>query len=440
MSARTARLVSISLTLSLAAILGLLIYFQFRRLRAVVPPPEAGVGKADTEGTLRPRPATARGVVDVKAVETRVPDLDGQREPTREEVIRHALLKLLNELRGATPGNMDKILSFHENKAALEALLRSLPPEAVPIVADLLREESDFVCRRILIYGLAGMGTNEAAAVLKDHFMDHIEDVARGSEMRHVVWALGRSEAPAAFDVLLEFLDGETDAMRKLRSHYVESLGKHQRGVEAVPLFIDLLGNDGNDLVRNKAAQAVKNVGKRDPAQARAAVPALIDRYRAESARQAVRAEEGLPSNPYVKQTTLGAIGQSGDPAAVPFLLEVGTTDGLDERLSAAAALSRIGGPEAMAALREVYANIANQAKLVDAIGQLEEINTLPFLQDVATTAGSEALRLNALRGISRVGGPEAENALRAILDVELPPAVERDAQQRLDRLTGSGE
>jgi hypothetical protein len=378
---------------------------------------------------------------DVNPAATAVPDLEGQREPTEEEVIRHAIMRYLDELRGATPGNPDKLLTYPQTKAEFQEFLRNLPPGAVPIIAELLRKETDFVNRRLLIYGLADIGTDEAAWVLRDFFMERIGDVARGSEMRHVIWALGRSESAAAYDVLVEFLGNrENTAVEKLRTHYVESLGNHRLGYQAVPIFFDLLDVDLHDGVRNKAAQAIKNVGKRDPGAASAALPGLLESYKTEATRQSQRAVEGVPTHPYVKQTLLGAIGGTGDERAVPWLLKVGTTEGLPERLSAAAALSRIGGEAAMEALNEILINMGDKQTLVNAIGQLEEPRALPFLQEVVSTTESEALRQSALTGIDRVGGTEASEALRALLGIDLPDAVRRDVQRRLDRLTGGGQ
>jgi len=417
-----------------------LIVHQFRRLGREPGPAQVRREKRKPISVNRPRGAHLKSV-DVKPAAPLLPDLEGEREPTEAELIRYSILRYLAEIRAAAPGNLEKIKAFPRNKAELEELLRNLPPEAVPIVAELLRNESDFVCRRILIYGLADIGTDEAAAVLRDYFMEHIEDESMGSEMRHVVWALERCPAETAFEALRGFLEVEdSDAVRRLRPHYVEALGKHRLGYEAVPLFFDLLENDGSDLVRNKAAQAVKNVGKRDIEAVRDTLPVLQESYAVEGARQAVRLASGGDSIPYVQQTILGAIGRLGDPGAVPFLLEVGTTDSFPERLSAAAALARIGGPEAMDALKEVYANIDRKKKLVEAIGELSEPNAIPFLTEVVLSAESEAVKKTALIGIWRAGGEEAREAFRRIAEAEDQPEVVRKyAQERLKNLTGGG-
>jgi len=418
----------------LAALLGGLILYQFQRLGNL-----QSSGPESTARRIKPNvPPRGPRVKDVAAKEASpdVPDLQGEREPTEEELIRYSILRYLAEIRAASGNNIDKVLAYPRNKAELEELLRSLPPEAVPIIADLLRREKDFLCRRLLIYGLADIGTNEAAAVLRQYFLEHISDPSYGSEMRHLIRALGRCRAEYAFQSLKDFLfDQENPAVRELRPHYVEAMGKHRLGYQAVPLFMDLVKTDYNDLVRNKAAQAVKNVAKREAIPARSTLAQLKESFALEKARQSER-EKPVP---YVEQTILGAAGQLGDPAAVPWLLEVGTTEPLPVRLSAAAALARIGGPEAVAALKEVYASCDQKEKLVKAISLLREPQAAPFLADVVVSAEKETVRKAALQGLSRLGGTAALEAFQQILNTEgLPESVRNEVQNRMARLVGS--
>jgi HEAT repeat protein len=433
---RPRRYLPAAITAGLVAVAILVLIYCFNALRhGGIPAGGARTGTPELKANVSKGPS-AKSVAGVKSVEVSIPDLDGQREPTEEELIRAAIERYLAELRGATAANPDKALMYLQNKAALEELLRNLPASAIPLIEQLLREESDDLCRRVLIYGLADIGTDEAARVLRDHFLNHIHDEARGVEMRHLIRALGMCDTAKAYDVLVDLLGAGDEAVRALRPNYVEALGKHRRGSEALPIFFDLLANDGHDMVRNKAAQAVKNVAKRDPQAAAPTLATLIESYQSEKTRQLDRRASGIEPVPYIKQTTLGAIGQLGDPAAVPFLLEVGTTESLDERLSAAAALSRIGGSEAMAALKEILANTDAKRALVDAIGLLREPRAIPFFLDVATTADSVDVRRSALSAITLVGGEEAVDALHQVLSVNQSEAVRKEATACLERLT----
>lgn len=428
---------AVALTVAIVGIIG----YQFHRLQAAGPLPAA-----DRKDASRPGQAagTAPRMANIMA---RVPedvalDLDGQVEPTEEQLLRESIADYLSRMRHISgPGDVDRILQFPRMKAELEDLLRSMPPHAVPIIADLLNAEPDFVLRRILLYGLAAIGTDDAARVLSDFLLARIHDESLGSEHKHVVRALGMTAAGAAYDALFDLLAGSRageEAIARYRTDYVEALGAHVMAPSAVPLFVELLDSDPHFNVRNKAAQAVKNVAREDLGAAR---PALAGLMRVFERELHVPAEQRMGGEvKYVKQTSLGAIGQIGDPASIPFLLGVGTSDG-DQgvRLSACAAISRVGGHEALPAMQEIFRNEQADGRRVflQAMAQVPTDASVAFLRDVALESGSTAERREAVRGIRAVGGPTAEQALRDVLVVEKDAAVTQEAQQGLKVLAG---
>ncbi len=401
----------------IACLVGILVLYQVRALK------EAGPTASP------PAPSSARGSANEPKITYADPnavspapyalDLDGQREPTEEEMLRQAIEDYLARMRNLSgPGDHARVLAFARNKAELEALLRSLPPWAVPIIAELLGKETDFMLRRILCEGLAALGTEEAAAVIRDYFLAHASEEAMGSELRHVILALGASDTGIAYDTLIELLGKDEPFLREYRPQYVEALGKHGRGSAALPLFLDLLAGDGRFEVRNKSAQAVKNVAKRDAGVCRAALPQLVQSFESETL---------LP----VRQTTLGAIGQIGDPESIPYLAGVGTrSQELGIRLSAAAAASRIGGEEALRALNEIYANESQKSVLLDAMAQVPTPASVEFLRGVAVNAQSAAERLMAVKALARTDAPEARDALQAVFAVEQDAAVRAEVER----------
>lgn len=399
-----------------------LILYQLGALRSAAPaaaPLASGANKPANEARI------VYGDPNAVNPAPRVLDLEGQREPTEEELVRQAIEDYLARMRNISGSkDQERALAFAANKAELQALLRELPPWAVPIIAELLEKESDFVLRRILYDGLAAIGTEEAGAVIRDYFLARASQEALGSELRHVIAALGASDTSVAYDTLVELLGKDEAYLKEYRPQYVEALGKHSRGSQALPLMLDLLAGDARFEVRNKSAQAVKNVAKRDVGSCRPVLPELVRSFENEKA---------VP----VRQTTLGAIGQIGDPASIPYLEGVGTrSQELGIRLSSAAAASRIGGEEAVRALNAIYANESQKSVFLDAMGQVPTPAGVEFLRGVALNAPGAGERLMAVRALAQSQASEAPDALRAVLAAEPDSAVRTEVERyvRADR------
>lgn len=369
-------------------------------------------------------------------------DLSGEREPTEEELIQEAIERYLRMLRPSELHD-DNIREYARLRQEFEDMLKQLPDSAIPAIKKLLENEPDFVNRRLLLYGLAGMGTEAAAEALRDFFLDHVADQSRQSELNHVIKALGLSDNVTSFNALMDFARNDANNFKLYRAHCVEAMGTQQLGYQALPLFQDYLVQDMNVSVRNKSAQAIKNVAKVDPEAARVALPTLMDKVRGGDATGLdPRTSRVVNDSKYVKQTSLGAIGQIGETSSIPFLKEIGTMDASFEvRLSAAAALSRMGGEEALTALDSVLIQQTadNQATLVSKLTQLKEPRLIPFFQDVAMSDLADPIRIHALNGLGGIGGADAEIALREILDGESNDAIRATITRKIELLAKKG-
>ncbi len=399
---------------------------EYRREKAEIP--ENGVAKI-----------TPTGKNTVMAERDEI-DLEGEREPTEAELVREAISRYLWKMRGMNMLDPEKFKDYPRLRRELEELLRTIPPSiGVPVIRDLLQNEPDFVNRRILLYGLADIGTEEAAGVLKDFFLQHIHDEERGGELRHVIKALGISDNTASFNALYDFARNSDDADIMLyRPFYVEALGKQEQGYKALPLFEDYLLNDQGHTVRNKSAQAIKNVARIDPDAAKKSLPALLEKVKV---REDDSQAEGafMNDSKYVKQTSLGAIGQIGDETTIQSLVDVGTMDELiDVRMSAAAAVSRIGGEEADQALHQILAAQNEQGKttILHGLMHVGLPRLIPFFHDVAATDASASVRNKAVEAMARIGGDDAEKALRSLLGSETDAGVKETISSKLQLLT----
>ncbi len=419
------RLSALGVAAAATAVIALLLWYAVYALQSTAP-------QDDTRATVEKRrtPTESKPLVSnagAKVPETVVLDLEGQREPTEEETIRQAIEDLLARMRTIAPNETERLLAFKKNEEDLAALLRSLPPSAAPIIKELLWKESDFVLRRRLYDSLAAMGTEDAAAVIRDYFLAHAQEQGLGSELRHVISALGASDTQTGYDALVDFLGSQEPNMRALRPAYVEALGKHRQGIQAVPIFLDLMANDTVFEVRNLSAQAVKNVAKREPARCQSVLPDLMRNF---------EAEKLVP----VKQTTLGAIGQIGDASSLPFITGVGTSSqSLDVRLSAAAAASRIGGEEALKTLREIYANEPEKKVLVNALAQVPTASSVQFLHDLAASSQTPTERIQAIKALVRIDAPGVENALLSLVAAESDPTVRAEAEKAVQAVARKG-
>lgn len=257
--------------------------------------------------------------------------------------IRKALMEYLDYLRYDRQKYMDNGALVAQMLAELEEFLAGLPPEAVPMLLEILDSEEDFVLRRKILYGLGAIGSAEAALGLADYYEKLINlEADKDSEIAHTIRALGEVDSDVSFDLLEDFITTE-NGRQKHRFRFVQALGDHSNSAAAVPLFTDLMQDDIHFKVRNNAAQALKK------ASVHTTAPDL---------ERAVMTEQ----NNYVRQTMMGALGSIGDTGSISTLENIARNDEDPvNRLSAVSAITKIGGSSAKSILEEIAAKDAHE-------------------------------------------------------------------------------
>lgn len=235
------------------------------------------------------------------------------------------------------PIDMNRIEKIRDD---LKDYLAQLDPDSIPTLATILNAETDFVYRRMILTTIGELGPESTAAtfVLRDFFMARYSDPQNRSEMLHVVKAMSYLQNDTSYDTLMDLIDrGHSNpSLHKYRDRFVEALGDHPRGQEAVGTLLETLENDQLPEARNKSAQALGKVATSET------LPTLFN---------------AVEKEPYwvVKQTTLGTIGKIGDPSALPFLeMKARSAKESSTRLSAGNAIRTIGTAEGERILGEL--------------------------------------------------------------------------------------
>jgi HEAT repeat protein len=281
--------------------------------------------------------------------------------------------------------------SWRVRKAALDVLLAAPGPEVLGLLIAGLRDE-----------GNAGRRNSSMEALIR----------------------LGGSAVPALAPLLA---DPDPD----LRKFVVDTLGN----VEA-PGVPDLLRSALGDQDENVAAAAAEFLGRRRVA---AAVPQLLERLRG--------------GGPWLVFGCLRALGEIGDPAAVPAVTRLLAAPGL--RKAALEALGRIGGEEsvphlldalfsrdralrraAAVAVRQVLARLGGASPdpggLREAVRRRSDPDLLAFLRELIAQPDPE-LRAAAATLLGLVPGAAAVEIILAAL----PDAAEREQEQLAGVLEG---
>lgn len=213
----------------------------------------------------------------------------------------------------------------------LESFLSSLGPEHAALLVGLLEEEPDFVNRRFLLRALGRIGTEEALTGLIDHYWWCSQEL-KESEVKHTIDALALANNDFSFDLLSQYALAEDTITHRYR--FVGALTTSSRSADAVGIYSQLLTDDSHFRVRQRAAYGMKVSGS------------LSEIHAIEKALE-------QETNPYVRQSFLGAIGGIRDVGSVPHVNKILQEDEvLSTRLSAVRALLRIEGAAAIEALQ----------------------------------------------------------------------------------------
>lgn len=354
-SAKAPIIIACAMGIALIAALAILIAGQFRQAQEyrLAIDDRLAFGPDRDEPVDPTEPSRPLLLPERRRPQLKVEDLEGKGEPSPQDLIELTILKYLDLLDiYGHPGDEERKRNFHANRALLEEYLRNLGPESVPIIADLLRNEPDYVFRKILIYGLGEMGWPEATDALREYFGDFSSFQRLRPEMYHVIRALAVSANDRAYETLTGWIEDSDPTVSSYDRWTIEALGDHPRRGQAVPIFLQEMTTSDDVLVRNKAAQAIKKIadgGEREPLRG-APLSTLLGEVQ----------REDLPF--YVRQTMMGAIGSVGDPAGIPVLEGLALTNkdpGI--RISAVAALSRIGTVDSLAIVEKAAASDADE-------------------------------------------------------------------------------
>jgi HEAT repeat protein len=288
-------------------------------------------------------------------------------------------------------------------EAAVQALGHMTMYSSVPVaVADALKDPSEEV--RCLVARAIGLARcDKAAEVLAAHLNDPSLAVRRA--VVHALADDGRDEAAAPLASMLKDLDAET------RDTAAEGL-LHCHSVAAADLLAGLL-DDADPGVR---LAAVKALGiQRNPAKASQLVPFLTDRDAATRAAAAwsignLRFADAAPDiaallkdpDRTVCRAAIAALHKLADPAGAKGLGELAGTKSvdLDLRLDALRALGAVGGPQAAAAL---VAALADETPLVrqvaaDQLGGVRGAGSVEALMQAVGNPDTRALARESLQ------------------------------------------
>ncbi|MFQ5654693.1 MAG: HEAT repeat domain-containing protein [Planctomycetota bacterium] len=264
-----------------------------------------------------------------------------------EEEVRRRLMKLFEDTYFDLNIDAEGAVRIARAREELEEYLAGLPPEMVPLLLEILDENPDFVNRRFLIRALGEIGSDEASLGLVDYYRRLRDAEGNANEMKYTIEAIGRVDSDLSYSLLTAMIEEEAEKPNRLR--FVEQLGEHSRRREAVPIFTELMMEEANFQVRNRAAQALKKTAERSSAP---------------DIEKALETEE----NPYVRQTMLGALGAIGDAGSFGSLERIATSDEDPvTRMSAVAAIAKIGGADAKRILEGIAEEDTNARVRFDA-------------------------------------------------------------------------
>jgi HEAT repeat protein len=272
-----------------------------------------------------------------------------------------------------------------KRRAAAEALGRL---GAITLVIEKL-SAPDPLTRMLAAESLGQIGDPSAIQPLIERLSDTNEDE---SVRRAAAISLGNFREPAATSALFEALweRSSLPGIEFVASPVLRAIGDPnitERVIEKL--------SDRNPFVRGRAAEVL----------------GLLKDFRATQTMI-----ELIPSAEYnFKCSLISALGEIGDPRAVPILFEMmdGTSSG-SVAISAYSALSQIQDPRIVPGLLERLSspNVRLRAYAADCLGKIRAQNAVPALIEGLSDENS-SVRANAAEALGRIMDPSALPALR---------------------------
>lgn len=277
---------------------------------------------------------------------------------------------------------------------AAEALGRIGDPEAVrPLMA--MANSADKDLRYIVAKSLGAIGSIEATGVLLQLLQDPDREV-RAEAIR----SLGELADPEGAGALLDFLDEESDPDLTLEA--VCALGR-MKSRAALRHLLGLLKTQREEL----AVEVIRALGAM---RAPEAVRPIITRMQDDEGRE-------------VQLAAVRALGDLGDGAAVPALVQLlqGGRDG--HKVPIAEALAKIKVPEALAPLEELLqdADVVVRSHAVAGIGSQQNPASVSHLERVVKDP-DEGVRRSAANALGAIG---TEETLPLLMQLLSDPAKE---------------
>jgi HEAT repeat protein len=137
------------------------------------------------------------------------------------------------------------------------------------------------------------------------------------------------------------------------------------------------------------------------------------------------------------------ALGRSGEPRAIPSLIELATCDPeRSVRFCAVYALGQLQAKEAENAIEGALSDAESQVRMAaaTALGRIRAQTAVPALRQVVAFDSDYYVRLRALESLVVLGDKPTREGLRATLE-EMPRGVRRDPRwKNLKRAADAGD
>jgi HEAT repeat protein len=248
-------------------------------------------------------------------------------------------------------------------EAGVEMLRRHGGKQAMALLLDIVRNQSDRKLRVTAIQTLGRTGDESVLPLLKDLATTSGDEEVSGA----AVFAISRFEGAGAQALLLELArSGRTVEVRK---HAIFWLSQH--GDAAMDELMRMYAAESNSEIKKQIVFALKRMGS---------PRALAKLY--EIARSASEDTEA-------RKDALHWIGQSGDPASIDFLIQMYDAEKADEI----------------------------KQQLIFAMSRTNDKRAIRKMMDIARRDSSVDLRKQAIFWLGRSNDPEAQKFLEDILN-----------------------
>jgi HEAT repeat protein len=265
--------------------------------------------------------------------------------------------------------------------AAANAIGKIGDPQSIQPLIDALKFDENWEVRQAVTWALGKLGNPQVASVL----IQTLEDERSWLMRREVVEALIQIGF-ATFSILIQALKSEKEQMCQVA---VEALRKIS--CPSLPTLI----------------QALKNEGLLAPGNAQ--ISEQIDDFEIVQ----ILAQELKNENWQIRLLAVWALGNIGNPKAIPALIQALQDENKQVRLIAAEALGKIGDSRAVSALIPALQDEDRDVRqaAVNALGKIGDPQVIPFLTRALQDEDTDVCQA-AAEALGKIGDPQAIPAL----------------------------